>query len=229
MPSSGICGNRSPSEESDPVRRAPASLCAFCLRDRAANRSGLQSRLGLIGAKSFQPDLGDAVLFHVQYACRRRGKIDDAALDPGPAVVDLDLDRSSIAEVGHPHDRAECQCRMRGRESVLIENFAGSGGLAIQGGTIEGRDAALREERLCHQRAGRRRHGRRRRNRSGRRRCDATGQTSQCKQEKRTKNVAHGTSPVTREQPREFREWVPRYCPPMSLNWPRYRYSLSAE
>src|SRR5438552_10064635 len=96
--------------------------------------------------------------FHIHHARGheaerlRRGsrEIDDAGGVARAAIVDPDLDATSVREIGDPHDRAHRQRAMRGRERIRIEELAARGALARGKTTVPRREPDLLEMTFGH-------------------------------------------------------------------------------
>lgn len=89
--------------------------------------------------EDFQFDLGKATFFHAQFGGRGGGEINDPVAVEGPPVVDVDLDRFVVMEVGHQYLGADRQGAMGGSHFLLVEplatgGFAASEPVGINGG-----------------------------------------------------------------------------------------------
>ena len=63
--------------------------------------------------KHFYFHTSQTLLFHVNFPCCARGKIDDSSRDEWPAIVDAHFHRFSIFEIGHAHQTRQGQGFMR--------------------------------------------------------------------------------------------------------------------
>src|ERR1039457_1537903 len=85
---------------------------------------------------------------HAEAACRRIGKIDDAAGDVRSAIIDPHHNALTGIEAPHTHLRAESQRAMGRRKLLLVVGLAAGGALAFEWSAIPTGDALFRRGRL---------------------------------------------------------------------------------
>ncbi len=74
----------------------------------------------------------DPIAQHAQLLGGHIGKVDDAAADEGPAVVDAHSHRFAVAQIDHLDDGAELEAAMGGRHGILIVALAAGRGPVVK-------------------------------------------------------------------------------------------------
>src|SRR5207302_6335730 len=108
----------------------------------------LWRRVGALGhlrrrREHLDPDARRAGTDYVEHARRRIRQVDGAAADERPAVVDPDLHRATVGEVGDHDACSERQRAMRSRQLVLVVDLSAGGAVAVKAGTVPRGDAEL--------------------------------------------------------------------------------------
>ena len=75
----------------------------------------------------------------------RVGKVDDAAIDEGAAIVDLDHRGAAVFEILHVHPGRQRQVFVRRGHRVHVIDFAAGGFAPVELDPVPGGDAALDE------------------------------------------------------------------------------------
>ena len=113
-----------------------------------ADRRWLWRRAGALGhlrrrREHLDPDARRAGTDYVEHARRRIRQVDGAAADERPAVVDPDLHRATVGEVGDHDACSERQRAMGSRQLVLVIDLSVGGAVAVKAGTVPRGDAEL--------------------------------------------------------------------------------------
>ena len=77
-----------------------------------------------------------AVGVEAQHLRRPPRDVDDPVAVERPAVVDAQLQRAAILQVGHPHDARHRQRAMRRREVIHVVGFAAGGAASVEAGSV---------------------------------------------------------------------------------------------
>ena len=90
-----------------------------------------------------QPHIRGARAEHRELTGRRVGKVDDAALDKGAAIVDAHRDCAAVGEIDHLDHHAEGQRAMGRGKPLHVVDLAARRGPAVIGMTVPARHAGL--------------------------------------------------------------------------------------
>src|SRR5262245_60562635 len=87
-------------------------------------------------AENAKFDFLDTRFDHADLASRGLRQVDRAAFLKRAAIIDANLDRAAVLEIGHANHCSKGQGRVGGGEMVGVESFAGSSFFAVKTGAV---------------------------------------------------------------------------------------------